>query len=195
MIFNHIQKSHDQLIIFNGNDAVQIFLKIREDMLARSLHCSTVRYGIYMRKGYNFSFFQRRFHTGCSCRLYSDHPDMRIQKLRKSGNTGSQTAAANRYKNIVYKRKLLDDLHGNGTLSGGNCRIIKGMDKRIAFLFCQLQSISAGFIIDIALQDHLCSIAFCPFHLNKRRCGRHYDDRLYPEFVSSIGNTLSVISG
>ena len=32
MVFYHIQKSHDQLIIIDGNDIVQIFLDIWEDI-------------------------------------------------------------------------------------------------------------------------------------------------------------------
>ena len=80
------------------------------------------------------------------------HPfdDLRIQQFCQCGNTGCQSAATDRNQNIIYQRKLFEDLHGNGTLTGSYGQIIKRMDESISVLFCQLICLCAGLIIDIA---------------------------------------------
>ena len=67
MILHHIQKGHDQLIIFNGNHAVQIFSQIRKNLFSRSLYCRAVRNRVYMGKRNHFSLGKRRFQAGGSC--------------------------------------------------------------------------------------------------------------------------------
>ena len=194
VVFYHIKESNDQLIIIDRNDIIQIFLDIREDMLTRSLYRSTICNRIYMRKSNDFAFLHGGLHAGCSGRLYTDDLDMRVQKLGKCGNTCCQSASSDRYKDIIYKRKLLYDFHCNGSLSCRNSRIVKRMDKGISFFFCQFQSISTGLIIDISLEDDFCAVALGALYLNKRCGRRHNNDCLCTKLVCCIGNTLCMVS-
>ena len=59
----------------------------------------------------------------------------------------------------IYQRKLLENLHGDGTLTGSYGQIIKRMNKGIAVLFCQFVCLCTCLIIDISVQYYLCTIA------------------------------------
>ena len=194
MIFYHIQESNDQLIILNRDDFIQILLDIWENMRARSLNCSTICNGVYMGQCNNLTFLKRSLHTGCTCWLYTDYFNMRIKKLGKCGYTCCKSASTDWHQNIIYKRKLLNDLHSNGSLAGSNCRIIKRMNKGIALFFSKLQSICTGLIINITMKNNLCAIPFCTLYFNKRCSGRHYDHGLHTVFVCRICHTLCMIS-
>ena len=194
MIFHHIQESYNQLIIFNSNDVIQILLDIWEDFLARCLYCSTVCNGIYMGKSHHLSLSQGSLHAGCSCRFHTDHLNVWIEKLCQSGDTCCQTAASDRNQDIVHKRKLLDNFHGNGTLTCGNCRIIKRMDKGITLFLSQFQGMGAGLIIYITVKDYLCAIAFGSLNLDQRSSGRHDDHCLHSVFMCRISHTLGMVS-
>ena len=194
VILNHIKEGNDQLIILDGNDSIQVLLDIWENMGSRSLNCSTVCNGIYVRKGYNLALFQGSFHAGCSGWLNTDNFNVRIEQLGKCGNTCCKSASTDWYQDIVYKRKLLNDLHCDGSLTGCNSRIIKRMDEGIAFFLCQVQCISTGFIVNITVKDYLCAVSFGALYFNKRCGGRHYDHCFHTIFMCGIGNTLCMVS-
>ena len=78
MVFHHIQKGYDQLIIINGDDLIYIFLDIGEQLFTRTLNSRTICNGIDLRKGYNFSLAQRFLHTAGSGRLNADYFDLWI---------------------------------------------------------------------------------------------------------------------
>ena len=195
MVLNHVKESNDQLIILNRDDIIQILLDIRENLLSRSLYSSTISNRIYMRKSHNLPLLQRSLHTCCTSRLNTDYFDMWIQKLRKCGNTCCKSASTDRNQNIINKWKLLNDLHCNGTLSCGNCRIIERMDKGISLFLSKFQCMCTCLIIYITMQDNLCTITLCSLNLDQRSCGRHNNHCLHTIFMRSIGNTLCMISG
>ena len=102
MILNHIQESHDQLIILNRDDIIQILLDIRENLLTRCLNSSTICDRIYMRKRHNLPLLQRSLHTCSPGRFHTDHLNMRIQKLSQCRNTSSKSAPTDRNQNIIH---------------------------------------------------------------------------------------------
>ena len=118
-------------VIGNSDDIIQILLQIRENLVARRLYCSTVGNGADGRKcGHLLCLLAG---IACmqfsSCGLHADNLDIGIQKLRQGGNAGGQSASSDRHQNVVHQRKLLYNLHGNGSLAGGNRQIVEGMDK------------------------------------------------------------------
>ena len=98
------------------------------------------------------------------------------------------------YQNIIHQRQLLDNFHGNGSLAGCHHRIIKGMDKGIAFFFRQLHGISTGIIVDIPFEHHFRPIRFGALHFDQRRGGRHDDHCLCPVFSGGISDSLGMVS-
>ena len=163
-------------------------------MLTRSFYRSTVCNRIDRRKRGNFSLIQRNLQTICSCRFHTDHFDVRVQQFCQCGNTGSQSATADGNQNIINQRKLFDDLHSDGSLSGCYCRIIEGMDKCISMFFCQLISMCACIIVDISIQDNFRTVAFCSLDFDQWCCGRHNDDSLCTVCFCRISHTLRMIT-
>ena len=194
MVFYHIKESNDQLIIVDCDDIIQILLDVREDVLARCLYCSTVCNRIYMRKSDNFAFLDGSFHAGSSGWLNTNDFDVRVQKFGKSGNTCCQSASSDRNQDIIYQRQLLNDLHGDGSLSCCNSRIIEWMDERVSFFFCQFQRVSTGFVVNITFEDDFCAVALGTLYFDKRCGSRHNDDCLCTEFMCCVSNTLCMVS-
>ena len=151
MIFHHIQESHDQFVVINGNDIIHIFLDIREQLLARALDSGAVCDGIDSGKGYYLALAQGFLHTVSAGRLHSDDFDLGIQQLCKGGYAGAKSAAADGNQNVIHRRQLLDDFHGNGTLSRRYIQIVKRMHEGVTVLFCQPVGMGAGLVKYISL--------------------------------------------
>ena len=163
-------------------------------MLSRRFYCRTVRNRVHPGQGCNFAFIHGHLQTVCSFRLHTDHLDIRIQKLCQRGNARSQSASAHRYENVIYQRKFFNNLHGDRSLSCGNCRIVKRMDKGISMLFCQLIGMSAGLVIHIPVKYHFRPIALSSLHFDQRGCGWHDDHCFCSERLCRISDTLRMIS-
>ena len=127
VVFYHIKECHDQLGVLDGDDIIHIDLDVREQQIARVFNGSTIRDCVDAWKSHYLSCFQGFLHTVCACRFYTDHFDLRIQQFCQRCNTGTESAAANRNQNIINSRKLFDDLHGDGSLTGGYVQIVEGM--------------------------------------------------------------------
>ena len=158
MVFDHIQKGHNQLVVIDRDDLINILLKIGEHMLARCLHGCPVRNGADSRKCNNMASLQRSRKARCPRRFDTDHLDVRIQHLCQRGHACCQSAATDRNQDILHKRKVLEDLHHDCPLAGCNGRIIKRMDEGIALLLRKLQRIGTGLIVHISVQNNFRSI-------------------------------------
>ena len=119
---------------------------------------------------------------------------MRVQKLGKCGNTCCKSTSSNRYQDIIYQWEFLYDLHGDGSLSGGYCRVVKRMDKGISVLLCKLKRMGTCLIVNISVKDDFRSVALSTLHLDQWRGGRHDNDGFYSVFMCSIGNALCMVS-
>ena len=115
--------------------------------------------------------------------------------LCKGGDTGGESAAPDGDEDDVNQRELFIDLHGDGSLAGCDSRIIKGMDKGIAVLFCKLERVPAGLVVHVAVQDDLGTQGLGAVHLDERRRGRHDDHGLAAVAFRCVGDTLGVVSG
>ena len=68
------------------------------------------------------------------------------------------------------------------------------MDECIALFFCQLQRISAGIIVNVAVKNDLRAIALCPVDFDQRRRCRHDDHSLCSHKPRRISDALSMVS-
>ena len=83
-----------------------------------------------------------RFKRGLKARrafgFHADHFDIGLEHLGKRGYACGKSAAAHGDQNNVHKRQVLDDLHGDRSLSGGHIRVVKRMDKGVSVLLGKL---------------------------------------------------------
>ena len=194
MILHHVKKSPDQFVILHQKYIIHIFLHIRQYLISYSFYRCAVCDRICTVKFHHFSRMKRRGHACNLRRFHTDHLDLGIQHLCKCSYAGDQAAAPHRHKDIVNRRKFLDDFHGDRALAGRHIQIIKRMNECIAFLLSQLTCISIGIIINVTVEDNFRTVAFCPVHLYQRRNCRHNDHSLTAEFLGSKCHALGMIS-
>ena len=68
------------------------------------------------------------------------------------------------------------------------------MYESISLFLSQLISFLTRFVIYIAVQYNLCSVALGAVHLDERRCGRHHYDCLGAKAFCRIGHALGMIA-
>ena len=195
MVFYHVKESHNQLAVLYGDDTVHIFLYVREQLFAGTLHCRTVRNGVHLGKSHHLSLLKGCLHTVGACGLHANDLNFRIQKLGQSGNAGTETASADGNQDIVHGGKLLDNFHCNGALPRSHVQIVKGMYKGISELVRQLICMIAGLVKHIPLQHHVGAVALGAVHLHKRRGGGHDHCGLHTGQLGRVGHTLGMVAG
>ena len=195
VIFHHIEKSHDQLIVRNRDNVVKVLLNVRKDLCTGSFHCSAVCNCIDAGERHDFSRGKRCLHTAGSGRFHADHPDSGVEQLCERGDSCRKTSAADWHENILHQGELLKNLHGDRPLSGRYHRIIKRMNKRVSFFVGELKSFLTGLVVDIPEKHDFGPIAFGPVDLDQRRGRRHHNDGLCAEAFCSVGHALGVVAG
>ena len=194
VIFHHIQECHHELLIRNGDDFIDVLLNIWENLFAWTFYRSAVCNCVHTRKLGDFAVFQGHLHAVRASRFHTDDVDLRIQKLGEGGNAGSETASSDGNQDGIDDRKLLDDFHGDGALSGRDSQIIKGMDEGVAVFRSELKSLLAGIVVDISVENNLRAVALCPFYLDQGRGCRHDNDCLAAVCLCSICDSLCVVA-
>ena len=195
MVFNDVQIAHYKLFILDGNDAVQIFLEIREDDGTRGLDCSAVCDGVGRRQCHYFPCFKGSLEAGSSGGLDTDDLDLRIQQLSQGGHACGEPASAHGNQNVVHQRQILEDLHGYGSLACGNSCIVERMYEGIAFFLRQFKSVFAGLVIYVSVKNDLSTVALGAVHLDEGCGGGHDDHSFHSVCLGSICYALGVVSG
>ena len=72
MVFHHVKESYHQLVIIYGNNIIQIFFDIWENIFSRSLYRRAVGNGVYRGQCDDFSRLKGGLHAAGPGRL---HPD------------------------------------------------------------------------------------------------------------------------
>ena len=195
MVLHHIQEGDDQIRVRHSDHAVEILLQVGKDLCSGRLDSSAVCNGVDLRKRYHFTLLQGCLEAGRSLGLYGVHFRVGPQHLHERGDACRQSASAYRHQDDVDEGQVLDDLHGDRALAGGDVGIVERMNKGISVFFGQLVGVVTGLVIDVAVQNDLGSQRFGPVHLDQRRCSGHYDHRLGPELFGRISDALCVVSG
>ena len=194
MVFYHVKESHNQLAVLDGDDAVHIFLYVREQLFAGTLHRRAVRNGVHLGKSHHLSLLKGYLHAVGACRLHANNLNLRVQKLGQCGNAGTETASADGNQDIVHRGKLLDDFHGNGALSRSHVQVVERMYKGISELLRQLIGVIAGLIEHIPLQHHVGAVALGAVYLHERRGRRHNNRCLAASQFCRVCNALCMVS-
>ena len=195
VIFHHVEEGHNQFVVLNCDDVVDILLNIGEDVLTRGLDRRAVGNGVHRGQGRDLSGGKGRLHARRPGRLHAVDLDLRIQKLGQSRNTGRQAAAADGNEDNVHQRQVFKNFHGDGALTGRHSRVVKGMDKGIAMLLRKLQSLVTGLVINVPAENHVCPVGLRPVHLDEGSRRRHDNRGLDPVLLRSESHALGMIPG
>ena len=82
--------------------------------------------------------------------------------------TPVQSASSDRDQDIIYGRQLLNDLHGNASLTGCHIQVIERMHKGVAVPAASSYAWSQALVEYISVQYNLRSIASGAVHLHER---------------------------
>ncbi len=155
---------------------------VREDADVIELHAPAVR--------------ERSVHRVGLERLDADHLHIGPQRLDVAGDTGNQTAAADRHE---HRRQLIlavtNNLGADRPLPCDDQRIVEGMDERHAGLRHERVAVRLGLVVAVARQHHLGAHRLHRIHLDPRRRLRHDDDRAQTEPLRRERHALRVIAG
>ena len=132
--------------------------------------------------------------TGRACRLHSHSAYLGRGPLDGGGDAGDQPAASDGSCDQAGVRKILQDLQGEGALSGGNEWIGVGVDLHHALLPHQLGGPFLPLGGERTHQLHLSAPALDPSQLHRVGVGGHDDDRLCPQLVGGVGHPLGVVA-
>ena len=145
---------------------------------------------------HGFSSPEGRLHGGRFFGFHANQPDARMQVSADQGHAGRQTAAADRYEQVVDGcAGLPEQFQGDGRLAGNDIRVIVGVDEYPIFLLSQLQSALAGGVEIITMNDHGSAQFFHGVDLDVRRDRGHDNDRIDAEMACRQGNSLGVVTG
>ena len=193
--FDHVQKRHDQLGVVDGDDVVEVLLQIREGLVAGLEHRGAVGDGARVRQLHHMPGLDGRLHAGRALRLHADHLDVRVQQLGQGGHAGGKPAAADGHQDVVHQRQLLDDLHGDGALAGGDAQVVERVDERVAVFLGQLHGVLIGLVVNVAVQNHLGAEVLRALDLDERRGGGHDDGGLHAVALGGVGDALRMVAG
>ena len=195
MVLDHVQESDDDLVIRNGHDFIQIILQVWEDLLSRCPDRGPFTDSIDGRQGHDLPGFQRLLHAIRSSGFYPDDLDIGVDDLGHGGYAGRQTAAAHRHQNGIHKRKLFDDLHAHGTLTGSHRQVIERMDVGVIVLLAHSYCTFIRIVVTVSVQDHFRPVALGTIDLDQRGGLGHHDDGPNAKGFRRIGDPLCVVAG
>ena len=194
VIFDHVEEGGDELVVFDGDDIVEVLLNVRENLVAWLQHGGAVGDGVRARQLHHMASFQGSLHARCVSGLDANDLDMRVQQLGQRRYARGQSAATDGNQNVVNERQLFHDFHGNGALARGNCGVVEGMDEGVTVFFGQLHSVFAGFVVHVAVQNGGAAIVLRALDLNERGCGGHDDGCLGAITACGKSNALRMVA-
>ena len=195
VVLHHVEERHDELLVFDRDDPVEVSLEIGEDLVARLLHGGAVGDGAHMRQFHDMPRLERGLHACGPRRFYADHLYVRIQKLGHGRYSRGEPAAADGHQDVVDKRQLLHDFHRDGALAGRDAQVVEGVHEGELALLGQLERAGVGLVVHVACEHDLSSERFGALHLDiGGRCG-HDDGGGHAVALRRVGHALRVVAG
>ena len=188
------QNSGSNLVIGNRDNAVHILLDILKGLFARGLYGDTVSDGVHGIGRSALTGAERICDRRCALSLYADDLDARVDLLCAGSHAGDQSAAAGRNEDHVNARQVAQDFQCDGALTRHNILIVKRVDELCAGLLADLACLGIGFIVNIARQNNLGTVALGCGNLCNRRGTRHNDGGLYTGSGCRKGNALCMVA-
>ncbi len=126
--------------------------------------------------------------------FYADHADLGVVELGERGDAAGKAAAAHGNQDGVDERQLLDDLHGDGALAGGDGLVVKGRDIGETLLLGELDGVRLSLVEHVAVQHDLGAVALGALDLDERGGGGHDHDGAGAGVCGGIGHALRVVA-
>ena len=193
-LFHHIQEGVHQLVVRDGNDVVDIFLNIRENLVAGGFDGHAVGDGLNPVQGDHMAGVQAGLHGGRAGGLHADDRHVGVEELGQGGHAGGQSAAADGHQNHIHVGQILKDLIGNGALPGGDGRVVEGVDVGGPLLLRQLGGQLRRVVEGLAVEHHLGPVVLRVVDLHQRGCSGHDDGGRHPGGLGGVGHALGVVA-
>jgi hypothetical protein len=128
-------------------------------------------------------------------RLQADDLDVLLHVLGGGRHAGDQPAAADRDRQHLEIRHVLQHLQRHRALAGHDVEIIERMHEGQAPLLAEPVGRGRGLVIAVAVDHHLGAVGAGLLHLHER-CGLgHHDGHRDAQAGGVIGQTLAMIAG
>ena len=134
-------------------------------------------------------------HGSGTCCLNTVNFTARVQSFDRHGNAGSKSAAADGNDNSFSIGEFLINFKSDGSLSGNDLFIIKGMNKDCTALFGFFSCGGISIVIDPVNQHNFCAIAFGCFHFGDGSGTGNEDFRFDLIDLRPESHALSMVSG
>ena len=195
LLFQYGQDGAGDLALRHRHHLVHILPAHIEGQVTGGLDLDAVGHGVYAGEGDDLAFFQGFRHAGRARRLYADNAAARLQALHGVGETGDQSAAADRHEDHVHIRQLLQNLQTDGTLTGHDVVVIEGVDERQTLLVPQAHRLGVGVVVHAGYQHHVGAVAAGGLDLGDGCALGDTDGGLDAHVAGGKGHALGVVAG
>ena len=201
VLHDHLVPLHDvqeglhQLAVLQGQHPVHVLLDIGEHQIAGGLYRHAVGDGAGGGQGDHMARLQAGLHGGRAGGLHADDLYIGVEQLGQGGHARGQTAAADGDQDHVHVGQVLEDLIGDGTLTGGQGQVVEGVDIGQALLLRQLGGQFGGIVEHLSVEHHVGPIVLGVVHLHQGGGGGHDDSGGHTGGLGGIGYALGVVSG
>ena len=194
LLFHQRQDGGGDLVLCDGHDAVHVLADHLEGGVAGVLDGNAIGEGLHGGERHLLAQLNGLLHGGGVLGLYAVNLDVGIQALDRVRHAGDQSAAANRAQHHVHVLQLVEDLQADGSLSGDDLVVVKGVDERHAGFVPELQGVSVGVVVGALDQHDLRAQCLGGLDLRNGRTLRHADDRLGAHAGGRQCDALGVIA-
>ena len=98
-----------------------------------------------------------------------------VELLGSVSHATDESAAAHGHDDAVDVRHVVENLQGDGALSGNHQRIVERMHEGHAFFVLELQGAVVGVVVDARHEAYLGAVAASGFHLRDWSTGGQAD--------------------
>ena len=174
---------------------VHIFLYIGEDQIAGSFYRHAVGDGVGGGEGDHMACLQTGLHGGGPLGFHADDGDIGVEQLGQGRHAGGQPAPSDGDQDHVHIGQVLEDLIGDGALSGGHLQVVEGGDIGETLLLGQLGGLFRRLIKDLPVENDVGAVVLGVVDLDQRSCGGHDDGGGDAGGLGGIGQSLGVVAG
>ena len=195
VVFHDVEEGVYQLVVFDGQELIHIFLHIGEHQVAGGTHGHAIGNGDGAGQGDDVACFHRGLHGSGARGLHADDLHIGIEQLGQSGHACRQAAAADGNQNDVHIRQRLENFIGNGALAASHVQVVEGRDIGQALFFGQFHGVVCGVVEYGTLQDDPGPVLLGAVHFHQRCGGGHDDGGFHAGHLGGVGHALGVVAG
>ena len=165
LLLDESQNGGGDFVLGDESNVVHIVFDHFIGQLTGLFHGDAVGNGGNGGQGFHFAVVDGVVHAGSAGGLNTVDLHMGGDRLDGAGHAGDQSAAADGHQNRVHVAHFIHDLQTDGALTGNDVLIVEGVDKGVAVLLLQFQSLVVGVVVDTGYQADLGTVALGGLHL------------------------------